>query len=234
MADGRLIAFHPLPNDPRPESQPVGYQFRTSIQFDVYRADGTLEDQLTRLPSLELSVVEWGGSKWTNPLVFGHASTYTAASNALYYSSADTYQIRRFVPDSGLVSILRVQRPPRQVTTQDIEAYKRERMRSAPSEPAARQEWQRQLDAAPFPSQFPTFRGLVVDSEENVWALLYAPHPDTTVHCMVFDGDSGRLLGTVGMPARFTPYEIGSDYALGVWREVNDVEHVRVYDLVKP
>jgi hypothetical protein len=35
-------------------------------------------------------------------------------------------------------------------------------------------------------------------------------------------------------PARFTPFEIGPDYVLGVWRDADDVEHVQMYELVKP
>ena len=36
------------------------------------------------------------------------------------------------------------------------------------------------------------------------------------------------------MPARFEPRHIGSDYVLGVWRNDDDVEHVMMYELVKP
>ncbi len=41
------------------------------------------------------------------------------------------------------------------------------------------------------------------------------------------DGPSG---GTV----EFMPLDIGRDYVLGVWRDDRDVEHVQLYDLMKP
>ena len=49
----------------------------------------------------------------------------------------------------------------------------------------------------------------------------------------VFDR-TGRWSGTVTMPARFNPMDIGSDYVLGLWRDEDDVEHVRLYRLMKP
>ncbi len=40
--------------------------------------------------------------------------------------------------------------------------------------------------------------------------------------------------GTLGLPPRFQPLDIGPDYILGLWRDADDVEHVRMYQLVKP
>jgi hypothetical protein len=33
------------------------------------------------------------------------------------------------------------------------------------------------------------------------------------------------------MPVRFAPHEIGADYVIGVWRDEDDVQYVRVYGL---
>jgi len=49
----------------------------------------------------------------------------------------------------------------------------------------------------------------------------------------VFDPD-GRFLGSVTLPARFTSYQIGSDFILGRWEDELEVEYVEVYDLLKP
>jgi hypothetical protein len=46
----------------------------------------------------------------------------------------------------------------------------------------------------------------------------------------VFD-KAGKWLGTVTLPARFNPMDIGTDYVLGLWRDEDDVEHVRMYRL---
>jgi hypothetical protein len=48
----------------------------------------------------------------------------------------------------------------------------------------------------------------------------------------VFDA-RGAWLGVVTTPARFGVSEIGDDYMAGVWRDADDIEHARVYELRK-
>jgi hypothetical protein len=43
-----------------------------------------------------------------------------------------------------------------------------------------------------------------------------------------------RSLGRVDLPSGLDPTHIGSDFVVGTWRDDVDIEHVRVYDLVKP
>ena len=49
----------------------------------------------------------------------------------------------------------------------------------------------------------------------------------------VFDVE-GFFLGRVTMPHEFSPLDIGPDYVLGLWRDEDDVEHVRMYELIEP
>jgi hypothetical protein len=49
----------------------------------------------------------------------------------------------------------------------------------------------------------------------------------------VFD-PAGVYLGDVEMPERFRVFQIGADFVLGQWRDEDDVEHVRLYPLIKP
>jgi hypothetical protein len=49
----------------------------------------------------------------------------------------------------------------------------------------------------------------------------------------VFDS-TGRLMGDVALPQRFDVWGIGRDWILGIWRDDLDVEHVRIYRIVKP
>jgi hypothetical protein len=44
---------------------------------------------------------------------------------------------------------------------------------------------------------------------------------------------TGQLLGRVLLPARFKLTAIGADRVYGVWKDPEDVEHVRVYPLRK-
>ena len=81
-----------------------------------------------------------------------------------------------------------------------------------------------------------------------LWAALMMPEEEMPpakpgpVTVRTFEGPSrwdlfdpeGRWLCTVEMPGSFTPLEIGADHVAGVWRDTDDVEHVRLYRLIKP
>lgn len=41
-------------------------------------------------------------------------------------------------------------------------------------------------------------------------------------------------MGEVDLPADLDPTHIGEDVIVGTWRDELDVEHVQVYDLIKP
>jgi hypothetical protein len=83
----------------------------------------------------------------------------------------------------------------------------------------------------------------LVDNDRNLWvsdasldwylAQGFSRVPAGPVAWRVFDRD-GRWLGSVTMPPRFRPMDIGSDYVLGLWRDADDVEHVRLYQLTRP
>jgi hypothetical protein len=99
----------------------------------------------------------------------------------------------------------------------------------------------------------PAFAAMVIDADDNVWLREYdwadvvqffdfgfAPGRGT-YHTVKMEDRSwnvldseGRLLGRMKLPSRFEVAEIGSDWVLGVWRDDDDVEHVRVYRIVKP
>jgi hypothetical protein len=68
----------------------------------------------------------------------------------------------------------------------------------------------------------------------NLWVQEYRmPGDNTPPRWSVFDID-GIPLGEVAYPDGFSPLDIGSDYVLGVWSDADDVEHVQLYDLIKP
>ena len=90
-------------------------------------------------------------------------------------------------------------------------------------------------DIPPFREDqtLPTISGLVVDREGNVWAEAYDPELENPRTWSVFE-PTGQLLAEVIMPPRFRPYDIGSDFVLGVIRDQLDVERIHLYRLGKP
>jgi|CXWL01.1.fsa_nt_gi hypothetical protein len=94
--------------------------------------------------------------------------------------------------------------------------------------------------------RMPVFNRMIVADDGHLWVERYTPGhvtPSCRMWCTptlavptewdVFDG-GGRWLGTVRMPSHFAPLDVGVRYITGVWRDEDDVEHVRIHELVKP
>jgi hypothetical protein len=85
----------------------------------------------------------------------------------------------------------------------------------------------------PHPSTMPSYEAVFLDDAGNLWVHDFQPTPPTPPLWTVFDPE-GRMLGSVALPDRFRPTQIGSDFVLGVWSDDLDVQHVRMYRLDKP
>ena len=72
-----------------------------------------------------------------------------------------------------------------------------------------------------------------MDAKGNLWVQEYETRDESEPQWSVFDTE-GVLQGTLSVPTGVTLTDIGDDYVLGHWRDDLDVEHVRMYALVKP
>lgn len=93
---------------------------------------------------------------------------------------------------------------------------------------------QQVFEATPYPDSLPALYDLRVDRSGHVWGEgsqdSQWPAP-SRVH-YVF-GPSGAFLGVVEVPEGLRVLDIGDEYILGVWRDENDVDFIRVHRIVK-
>ena len=76
---------------------------------------------------------------------------------------------------------------------------------------------------------FPVLSLIRTDAAGRIWIRSFTwRDSDRTVKWLVLD-PSGRVLGTVMMPAGFQVYDIGEGYILGVERDGDDVEGIAMY-----
>jgi hypothetical protein len=87
-------------------------------------------------------------------------------------------------------------------------------------------------DAFPKHERMPAFDDFMVDADANLWVMRARVLRSDPASADVFDS-SGRLLGSVALPANVKLFEIGSDYVLGVWKDGVGLEHVREYSIRK-
>jgi hypothetical protein len=74
---------------------------------------------------------------------------------------------------------------------------------------------------------------MLVDALGNLWVSDARVSSEDQQNWTVFDRN-GRLLGTVSMPPELVVSEIGADYVIGHQMDDLEIQHVLVYQLLKP
>jgi hypothetical protein len=107
------------------------------------------------------------------------------------------------------------------------------------AEPEAAVTTRRRLEAAPMPRQLPVFWTFVVDDLGFVWVRPYDPmrHAFVPFQSTAAGGrwtilsPEGDVVGAVDVPADFEPSHITRDAVVGIARDEDGVESVRVHPL---
>jgi hypothetical protein len=216
----RRHEFGPEPATTRP--------YRTHISLFRLGADGAKLDSLGRFP--EQTVTSSGLYLW------GPRAFEAVHDSTVYYGAGDTYEIQRYTMHGALRGIIRRSRPSTPTTAADFESFKAEALKresAAGGDPRRRVIAEERVARATYASTFPSYFYLQTDEPGNLWAQEYSPRVGEGRVWSVFD-PAGIYLGDVEMPERFRVFQIGDDFVLGQWADADDVEHVRVYPLIKP
>ena len=96
-----------------------------------------------------------------------------------------------------------------------------------------RQAIRRRWENVPIPPTLPAYEDMLVDRVGNLWVQHFEVPGAPERTWSVFDG-GGVWLGDTVFPDRFRPLEIGDDYVLGRFGDDLDVEHIQIWELVKP
>ena len=193
--------------------------------------EGALLDTIAVRPGWEMHVVLQDNRSVSGGRPFGRYPVSAVYGNGFFHGSGDRYEIEYIDVEGRLLRSYRRPIPNTEVTTADIEAYKRERLESANNE-RQRQSNQTLLDAVTFPDALPAYYSFVADADGNLWVAVYRRPGDDQPRWTVFDKDGG-MLGEVQTPRRFRIYQIGSDFVLGGWADDMDVQHIRMFELIK-
>ena len=203
---------------------------RDSAVYYIVDPSGATTTPLGSFPGGESYQVINGDTWVGGGLVFGKVGNAAVSGSGFYYGSSDRWEIEYRKKDGALERILRLDRPNLPVTQGDIDRYITDRL--ARARPERRQVEETMFENMPFPEIMPAYADFHVDEDGNLWVGEYRRPGDDQPRWFVFDPE-GALLGTVQTPPRFRIFEIGSDYVLGRWADDMDVEHVRLYELIK-
>ena len=207
--------------------------FRIALTFYRFDGAGDLVDTLGVYPGFELYMVpSQGGVPSTYPHPMSRATYFQFLPDGYYVADNDTYEIQKYAPDGKLQQIVRRFTAPVPVEPQLMEPL-RTRALAAVTDDDRRRRIEQFYRDIPVPETFPAYGGIALSVEGYLWVREYDLPGAEANDWSVFDAE-GTLRGTLGLPPRFQPLDIGPDYVLGLWRDADDVEHVRMYELVKP
>jgi hypothetical protein len=233
FADGSILAI-PLGTGPATGQGLV----RRERELWHLPLDGGEAVRIAAFPETETFFFEGGGSR--RPF-FGKHAYYTTSRRGLIWGQTDRLSLHVVSPDGATREIHRIVREPRSFGPSDIQPLVDERL--ADAAPDRRPMVQRQLSSLPTSGTVPEWgwpdygdeygRALLVDDADFVWLAEYFMPSAPTNARTVLDTE-GTWLGSVSLPARFSPLHIGSDFILGVFEDELEVEHVQLYELIKP
>jgi hypothetical protein len=242
LADGS--AFGSL----RWESQTRSGRTRWTDSMTLAHVDrlGAIVTQLPGMPSTERAITQGR----TMTVQFGPRGHLATSADKLYFMFGDDYSIRVMSPSGRVEQIIRRTWTPRRITDSEMKAWtehytnpSRETVEPGASPTGIRALRLRNIETMTFSATLPSTAEILVDADGNVWVREsyvadyfarggWGQVPDSATRWSIFNA-LGRWLGDMTMPARFRALQITRDAVLGLARDDDDVEHVRLYRIDK-
>lgn len=208
---------------------------RDGIAFFVADADGVgRPDTLAIVPGTEMVVASTSDFVAAFPRPFGAQAALAVAGRWVQVAAGDSDEVLRITPEGRLGQVWRLARPRRAIPLEGIREHGLRRTAQITQLPPAVAE--RVVDAmveAGLPGAMPTFDQQLIDATGHTWLREDAgPERRETLpqRWLVLDPD-GTWLGSVVTPRGLTIVQVTGDRIVGVWRDPNGIEEVRVHRL---
>ena len=161
---------------------------------------------------------------------FAHTTNLALRADTVLVGEQSSFEVKEYTAKGRLQAILRTPDVELRLSEADVAAYIEHQVSSLPPEDRAMR--RRYWESLGVPETRPAYGDLKVDRDGNLWIAEYVV-PDQPARRWVVFGPDGSVKGLVLVPARFTVYDIGRDWIVGVWRDELDVEHVQMYELAR-
>ncbi|MFC1662086.1 hypothetical protein ACFL3S_11665 [Gemmatimonadota bacterium] len=188
-------------------------------------------DTIGRFQGVEFFTTDVGQGLVPFRIPFGAVEITASCEDRIYIVESLTGEVLAFDYGGELREIFRSAIPGRTITDED---YEREKEAVINFEPRYdnRAFVERLFRAIPHRTETPAVGGLMVDVDGNLWLERYRIKEDQPREWLVLGPDGSFQASVVG-PAGFVPYEIGTDYVLGVWEDELGIPYVHRYPLLK-
>ena len=222
---------------------PVGVVRWPGVRIATWSLDDGTVRELMSVPGDEQHVTRSGGRITQTVYEFGKGPRWSAMPGRLAVVDTESFSVRSISLDDGATTaILRRDVPVREVTSEHVEAFvewmaHRNVVYGGYSEEqaeASKPGWRKR----PMASTLPVLESILLDAAGNLWVEPHTVYGAAVPPPEVYAPD-GTWLGSVVLPSgrgglvAGGGLEIGDDYVLGVWRDEQGVEYVRMYALEK-
>ena len=229
-ADGWAVYAQPMHAAAGPGAEATGARRDTMRMLRVSDDLAGVTDTIAAFSGVETYLQRFGeganaGTRFS-VLPFGLNTAIAVQDGRIYIADPARYAVRVYAADGTLERIVRrpVERQP--VLPADVAAARARALAETP-ENARRMEEEKWANA-PIPKLRPAFSAMNVDGEGRLWVQDYDPDPDAPRRAAIFD-PAGKLMGYVMLPGRLRVMTLEDDLVIGVWRDEDDVQHVRGY-----
>ncbi len=163
------------------------------------------------------------------PKLLGGSQSVEAHAGLVYANDRDRYEVRVHAAGGGLVRIHRLIRPQRWPTAELVRKYKDWRA-SRIEDPERRRAVMRSMDASAVADTIAWISSMTIDALGHIWVGEYAISEGRSSVRGVFSS-AGPWLGTVILPDRVRPIEIGEDYLLAAVTDELDIQRLALFEL---
>ncbi|HUF69704.1 MAG TPA: hypothetical protein VMM79_13755 [Longimicrobiales bacterium] len=229
--------------------------YRDSTLLGFYSKDGDFVETLGPFPYQDRTFSRGVEGVGYHPTPFGRTLAIAATDGRLAMGIGDIFEIRLHDSIGNLTTVARILEDGQPLTRTQIDRYRGYVFGDFRGNPTERRNLEAELDGSDLPSTVPAFAELLFDNTGNLWVrrhdhydaisfFNYALVPgrrEISTRTMPAEArtwsvvdSAGTYLGDVATPPGFLVHQIGDDWVLGIWRDQLDVEHVQLYDLLKP
>jgi len=212
----------------RPGAEASG-RSRSPVHLVRVSRRGEVLDTLGSFPGRESLIEASERSVMVGPALYGRSTTFAVRGSTLFVGDNAEYRVRAYSDGRRLERIVAREHSPEPLAAEVVERD-RARRAAALTDARFRERLERMYQRDRLPEFLPAFGELVVDAQGWLWVSAYATASEGPRAWDVFD-DSGRLRCALSLPAALSVQEIGRAFVLGVFRDEDGVEHVRLYGL---
>ena len=206
---------------------------RSSMPLFLIASDGRVLTSLGEFPGGErYNYTSDGRVTGSSPRPLGRETHYVVGDDRFYLGTSDEYAVQVYSLSGELVMVIRRSGADLAITARHIDRFVSEQLSRATD--IRRRIIERQYRDMEFPERFPAYARLLVDVPGNLWVQDYRRPGDEDRGVWSVFGADGVQIAAVATAPGLHIYEIGEDYVLGKWLDELDVEHVMMYELVKP